>query len=193
MTTTRALCNGLAAAALALLALMPAAAQTTRQSPPARVYDGDDMLGGKRVRVLLDTLAVWELLPGTSGQVYARTRMILDVLKIPYTRADSLGGFIFNEGFVPRGGRLAGRANSTSLRCGFGPTGDYADSWRVKVTYAVFIQPSDSGNTRLAIALMGEAKDMSGAGSATQPCTSTGQLESDITQLVRKRLSDPPG
>jgi hypothetical protein len=185
MTTMRVLRSGLVAAGLALLDPMSAAAQTQRQ--PANQlgrYDGVDV-PGSRARVLLDTLVVWEQVPGSPGEVYAKARLVLDVLKIPYTRADSVGGLIFNEGFAARGGRLAGRPTSTSLRCGFGPTGDYADSWRVTVRYAVFIQPSDSANTRLGIAVLGEAKDIAGTGSAAMPCVSTGKLEYDIAKLVR--------
>jgi hypothetical protein len=55
----------------------------------------------------------------------------------------------------------------------------------VTVRYAVFIQPSDSANTRLGIAVLGEAKDIAGTGSAAMPCVSTGKLEYDIAKLVR--------
>lgn len=182
---TRPLWLGVAAGALALLAPVRAAAQALPNTPTVRMSDGDRMLRGFRDQVLLDTLAIWQDVPGSTGQVFARVKQILNALKVPYTQRDSAQGMIWNEGFVTRGGQLAGGPNSTALRCGFGPTGDYADNWRVTVAYAVYIKPSDSGGSRLGIAVMGQAKDNAGASTPGVFCASKGRLESEVVRLLR--------
>jgi hypothetical protein len=184
----RAIWFGAAAAALALSAPTSIGAQAVPNVPTVRARDGDHLLRTSE-RILLDTIAIWHDLPAAAATVFSSTRQILDSLKIPYTRTDSAGGLISNEALVTRGGRLAGRANSKSLRCGFGPSGDYADNWRVQVAYAIYVHPVIGGGTRLGIALTGQAKDMSGASSPRVICASTGGLESEIARLVRNRLS----
>lgn len=178
------------AATLALLAPTDSGAQGVPNLPAVRARDGDQMLRMSE-RVLLDTMAVWHDLAATPGQVFSNAKQILDSLKIPPTRLDSAGGLIANEALVTRGARLAGRPNSKSLRCGFGPSGDYADNWRVQVAYAVFLQPTIGGGTRVGIAVTGQAKDMSGASSSRVVCSSTGNLESEIARLLKSRLANP--
>ena len=178
--------RSVAFAAFAILA--GARESVSAQSPPnvptVRATDGDALMrvGG---RILLDTIAVWSEVPGTNAEVFTRVKRILDSLKVPYARVDSAGGLITNESFVAR--RIAGRANSTWLRCGFGPSGDYANVWRVTATYAIYFHPPREGTgTRLGIALMGWARDMSGPTSSQLYCASTGAFEQTISrQLTR--------
>lgn len=181
-----------ASAALALAAPAPAVAQNVPQVPTVRATDGDQLIRGMRDRVLLDSIAVWNEVPASPAQVYTRVRQILDSLKLPYTQADSTGGLIANPSVVVR--RLGGVANSKSLRCGFGPSGDYADTWRVTASYAVYVHQSTraGGGTRLGVAVMGQARDMSGASSSSVYCASTGKLESDITSLVQRDPGSAP-
>jgi hypothetical protein len=168
----------------AMLVVAPArgGAQNPPNVPSVRTVDGDALL---RItgRVLLDTIAVWNDVPGTNAQVFTRVKQMLDSLKIPYSRVDSAGGLITNESFVAR--RLAGRNNSTWLRCGFGPSGEYANVWRVNASYAMYFHPPTAGTgTRLGIALMGWAKDMSGTASTPLYCASTGALENSIARQI---------
>lgn len=181
---TRAICFGVAAAVLVLVAPTRAAAQSPPSATTVRMRDGDAMLHAFRSQVLLDTLAIWQDVPGSPARVYTRVKQILEALKVPYTQTDSTHGMIWNEGFVTRGG-LAGSPKSRSLRCGFGPTGDHADSWRVSVAYAVYIKPSHGGGSRLGIAVMGQAKDNAGSSTPGVFCASQGRLESEIVRLVR--------
>jgi len=159
-------------------------AQTPPNVPTVRATDGDAFLRMSG-RILLDTIAVWSEVPGTNAQVFTRVKRILDSLKVPYARVDSAGGLISNENFVAR--RLGGRSNSTWLRCGFGPSGDYANVWRVSASYAISLHPPREGSgTRLGVALMGWARDMSGPTSSQLYCASTGALEQTISkQLLR--------
>jgi hypothetical protein len=171
------------------IALLTLPSRGTGQTPPnvpaVRAQDGDALT---RItgRILLDTLATWVEVPGGNAQVFARMKHLLDSLGMPPSRVDSVGGLIMSEGFVARGGRFAGRKNSTWLRCGFGPSGNYADNWRVSVIYGVYVHPGSMTEvTRLGFALTGNAKDMSGSTSSNVQCTSTGELERSVAGALR--------
>lgn len=173
--------------ALTLLAFaaLTAGAQGLPSGTPITMKDGDAMLRAFRDRVLLDTIAVWADVPGKGPDVYSRARRALAALKLPIAQADSAHGVIWNEGFPTRGGRLAGRANSQIMRCGFGPTGDHADQWRVTAAYAVYVRANPDGSSKIGIAFLGQARDIAGASSAAVLCNSKGVLEEDIIRAVR--------
>ncbi|MGH7678628.1 MAG: hypothetical protein ACRENU_09195 [Gemmatimonadaceae bacterium] len=187
------------ALALSTAVLTLPAAPLAGQQPPssARVAmaDGDHMLRAFRDRILLDTLAIWENVPTEPRRAFARVREILGALRIPIGTADSAAGVLFNTNFVTRGGQFAGKANSAWMRCGFGPTGDHADQWRVTVAYAVYVQPQTGGQgSRLGVALVGQARDIGGANSPPVFCNTKGSLEMEIVKLVRAdpQLSSTP-
>lgn len=133
-------------------------------------------------RVLLDTVAVWKVLPGSPIETFRSVRRILDSLSLPITHADSAHGVIYNRGFVARS-RLAGKQVSSSLRCGVGLAGDYADFWRVSVAYAVFVR-AEGDASRLGIALVAGANDVEGVSKPPVQCATTGVLEQRIATLV---------
>jgi hypothetical protein len=173
-------------------ALVLGAAPLTAQQLPASnqiaMKDGDAMLRAFRERVLLDTLAVWSDVPGKGPEVYARAKAVLEAMKLPITQTDSTHGILWNEGFATRGGRLAGKANSQLMRCGFGPTGDHADQWRVTAAYAVYVRDNKDGSSKIGIALLGQAKDIAGAASPAVLCNTKGVLENEIIRFVREGM-----
>ena len=170
--------------AVALVALViPVFAQAQpRSTGPAAESELSIRMKGFRDRVLLDTMAVWQSIPGPVAQTFRNTLRVLDSLKIPIASADSVRGVIHHHGFVARA-RLAGKAISSSMRCGMGLSGDYADSWRVSIAYAVFVKP-DSQNSRLGIALLAGANDVEGVSKPAVQCGTTGKLEATIQKAV---------
>ena len=175
------------AAAMMSLVAAPVAAQQTQSSlTVTRMSDGDAMLRAFRDRVLLDTLALWEDVPLSGPRTYARVKDILAALKIPVAQTDSVHGILWNEGFVTRGNKVGGKANSQLLRCGSGPSGDHADQWRVTMAYAVFVKSSPGDlASKLGIAVVAQAKDIAGANSPAVVCNTKGVLETEIVKLVR--------
>jgi hypothetical protein len=177
----------LALKALALLSFAGTAA--TAQVPNVKytqMKDGDAMLRAFRERVVLDTLAIWADVPGKGPEVYAKARRVIEAMKLPIAQTDSVHGILWNEGFTTRSGRLAGKANSQLMRCGFGPTGDHADQWRVTAAYAIYVRPNPDGSTKLGVALLGQAKDIAGASSPAVLCNTKGVLENEIIRAVRE-------
>lgn len=173
-----------AVAAMTLLSPAPAKAQVPPSTQTVAAIDMDVRLRGFRQRVLLDTVALWQVVNDTPAHTYGSVRQLLDSLKVPYTNVDSVHGRIWNKGFVTRL-RFAGKQISASLRCGSGPAGDYADNWRISVAYAVYIEPSANNGTRLGIALIAGANDIEGASKPAVQCSTTGAFEQQITQLVK--------
>jgi hypothetical protein len=149
---------------------------------PAQDPDMNIRMRGFRDRILLDTMIVWQPVPGSAVQTFRNTLRVLDSLKIPVAYADSIRGVIHHSGFVVRS-RLAAKAISSSFRCGMGLSGDYADTWRVSIAYAVFVKP-DSDNSRLGVALVAGANDVEGVSKPAVQCGTTGNLEQTIQKAV---------
>lgn len=178
----------LAASALAIMPPARAAAQDPTNVPLVRPQDAGDKFRSLPERVQLDTLVVWMDIHGNTGSGFARARQVLDSLKVPYTIADSANGMIAHTGFSPRGGQLGGRPNSSSMLCGFGPGGQYADIWRVTVAYVLYVKPADLGGIRVGVGMLSQARDIHGTSNSTLLCSTTGSFERQVSLLVRQGL-----
>ena len=165
-----------------LLAALALPVALHAQTGPVKDPDMNIRMRGFRDRILLDTLTVWQPIPGPSVQTFRNTMSVLDSLRIPVLYADSIRGVIHHSGFVARS-RLAGKAVSSSLRCGMGISGDYADTWRVSVAYAVFVKP-EGDHSRLGVGLVAGAIDVEGVSMPAVQCGSTGVLEQTIHKAV---------
>jgi hypothetical protein len=178
----------LTAAALTLGSTTICVAQDPSNVPIVRPQDAGEKFRSLPERVQLDTLVIWSETSGNADQAFRRAKQVLDSLKVPYTLTDSASGMIANQGFTPRGGRLMGRPNSASMLCGFGPSGQYADIWRVTISYVLYLKPADRGGIRVGVGMLAQAKDIHGTSQSTLLCTTTGNFEREITRLVRTGL-----
>lgn len=167
---------------LAALAFPLAGGAQQRGTGPGAKPDLYVRVKGFRDRILLDTVGRWVSVPGRAATVFRLTLRVLDSLNIPVAYADSVSGVIHHNGFIARS-RLGGKPMSSSLRCGAGLAGDYADLWRVSIAYAVFIQPDDS-HSRMMVSLAAGASDVEGASKPAVQCGSTGRLEMTIAKTV---------
>ena len=168
--------------AACLGALSPAVAHPQLTPPMDPIEVGSRWMGKT---VLLDTLATWNPVPGTRAQTYSAVlRVLQHHLKLPVETADSTRGVVFNKRVVVRG-KLAEKPVSRWLRCGTGMVGDFADTWRVTLAYAVYVDSTPSGASRLGVALFATASDVAGVSKPPAMCTTTGALEAEITRLVR--------
>ena len=170
---------------LASLAFPLAADAQLRSGGPANEPDMNIRMRGFRERVLLDTMAVWQPVPGSPIQAFRNALVVLDSLKIPVAHADSIRGVIHHYGFVARS-QLAKKPISQSFRCGMGLSGDYADTWRVSIAYAVFVKP-DGENSQLGVAFITGANDVEGVSKPAVQCGTTGRLEQTIAKAVGLR------
>ena len=171
---------------LAALSILPLAADAQLGSVgPSQEPDMNVRMKGFRDRILLDTVAVWHPVPGSAVQAFRNTLRVLDSLKVPVAHADSIRGVIHHNGFITRG-KLAGKSLSHSFRCGMGLTGDYADTWRVSIAYAIFVK-ADGDHSKLGLAFVAGANDIEGVSKPAVQCGTTGILENSIAKAVGLR------
>lgn len=170
---------------LAALAFPCAANAQLRSGGPANEADMNIRMRGFRERVLLDTMAVWQPVPGSPIQAFRNALFVLDSLKIPVAYADSIRGVIHHYGFVARS-QLAKKPISHSFRCGVGLSGDYADTWRVSIAYAIFVTP-DAEHAKIGVAFITGANDVEGVSKPAVQCGTTGRLEQTIAKAVGLR------
>jgi hypothetical protein len=170
---------------LALLAVVPsmAAAQqdvTHKRDPIEVLWRGGH--GGVR----LDSLARWEEVAARRATTFdAVTRVIKHHVKLPVEQSDTIVKVIYNKRFIASG-RLAGQPMSRWLRCGGGLTGDHADSWRLTLAYAVFVDSVSAGASRVGVSLYATARSIDGVSTSAVSCGSTGALEREIVGKVRE-------
>ena len=141
---------------------------------------------GFRDRVNLDTLVFFELMPANAAMTYRATLSVLESLRIKATYADSGRGMIHHSGFVARG-RLGGRNMSQFFRCGTGPSGDHADTWRLSIAYVIHVKPSGD-QAELGLGVAAGAQDVEGASKPPVSCASTGALLKLISEKVGQKL-----
>lgn len=170
---------------LALLAVLPSAAlaqqDVTHKRDPIEVF-----ARGRQAGVKLDTVALWEEVSAPHAKAFdAAVRVVKHHSKLAVEQVDTIGKVVYNKRLIASS-RLAGQPMSKWLRCGGGLTGDYADSWRLTIAYAVFVDTASAGASRVGVALYATARNPDGVSTQPVACGSTGALERDIVAKVRE-------
>jgi hypothetical protein len=166
----------LVAAAL-LVPVRPAAAQRVY----ARVF-------GHPSPVSLDSLAQsWEL-AAPRGAVYRALIAVLDSLKIPAGYRDSVRAVVWQEEMVAMR-RLAGEAMPRVMECGSGITGPFAAFYRVRLSYAAWVDSLAPDRSRLRIGMAAGGQDVDGTAKRPVACASHGVFEQRVKDLVEAKLT----
>jgi hypothetical protein len=172
--TARSRLSLLSLAAAVELAASAAGAQNVRVSLPAW-----------REEILMDTLRQDHMLHASPEKVYAATLVAFNDLGIPAGNTDGKNGIIASERFE-RSLTLAGAPMARSFECGEGPTGQYANSFRLQIVIVAFVGAASDGGTKLGLAVIASGRDITGAYRVSKECASTGSLESKILDRVTK-------
>ena len=159
-----------------------------RAGAQARPVDVE--LRGHERTVRLDTLASWSSVPARPAATYAAARAVLEALEMPLSRRDSAGGLLFMEPFNTSR-RVIRKPMSWALYCGDGMQGPNADSFRIHMTYALFVEPTVDGQSRLGVAIAAGANNTDGAFRSAIACGSTGAFENELAMLIRARVQLP--
>jgi len=168
--------HGLAGFGLAFLLALPVGAQ------PRAVR-----LPGYQAALPFDSSAVVAALPAAAGAVFFATRQVLFELGIPAPIADSVGRYLVN-GRLIKSRSLAGLPLSTYLNCGQGVTGPNADSFRVTMAVAAFMDSTGPMTSRLRVTLLAGAQSTEGVAKSAVACGSSGVLENRIIESVKLRV-----
>ncbi len=153
---------------------------------PAQARNIDVRLRGYEQLVRLDTLAAWTIVSAQPGMVHAAAREVLTALKMPLTTIDSTGGVLYHKGLNTRE-RLLGHRMSWALKCGDGMIGENADTYRIHMAYAVFLEPAADNQTRMGIALAAGANNIEGAYKPAVGCGTTGAFENEMAMLIKAK------
>jgi hypothetical protein len=137
--------------------------------------------------IKLDTLMRWHDVLATPSATYAALREAVDTLKIPLLTADSLRRLLHNPGFDARS-RLAGKFMHSWWHCGQGFAGEYADTYRMTIAYAIVVDPTPDGNSRVGIAFVSGAQSLDGASAEPLACGTTGALEQQLLKLTHLEI-----
>jgi hypothetical protein len=143
-------------------------------------------LGAWHEPILLDTLRQDHDLRATPEKVYEATLKAFAELEIPTGRTDGKAGIIGSERFE-RSRALGNLLLSKLYNCGEGPTGPFADSFRLEIAVIAWVAPSSAG-AKLGLATVASARDVSGVAHPSRACYSTGTLETKILERVTKTV-----
>jgi hypothetical protein len=141
--------------------------------------------------IRLDTVALWNDIEASPARSFAAVRHVLDSLDVPVTTVDSVNGLFYRSPFNTAR-QILGRRMSWALNCGESINGPNADSYRIHMVYALFLEPTVDGQTRLGTALAAGASTTEGASKPPIRCGSTGAFEREIVRLVRARVQAEP-
>ena len=144
-------------------------------------------LPGHSAPVPLDSGAVDTVLPASAGAVFFAARQVFFELKIPVPIADSTRGYLINGRFIKLR-ELAGFPLSTYLNCGSGMTGPNADSFRVTMAIAAFVDGTGPNASRLRLTVLAGAESTEGVSKSAIACGTSGLLEERILKTIRSKI-----
>lgn len=134
--------------------------------------------------VLLDTMQVKHEFRAEPAKVYDAVLHAFPALEIPVGNTANTQGIIGSERFQ-RSRMLAGALLSKSYDCGDGPTGPFADSYRLEIAVVAYVVPAGTG-TRLGVATLASGRDLTGPIRIPRACLSTGRIERLVFDEVTK-------
>ena len=143
-------------------------------------------LPGYQAPMSLDSTAAIALMPVSAGAVFFATRQVFFELGIPAPIADSAKGYLINPRFIKMRS-LARRPMSAYLHCGDGMTGPNADTFRVTMAVAAYMDSTGPSSSRLRVTVLAGAESVEGVAKSAVACGSSGVLEDRILQAVKFR------
>jgi hypothetical protein len=138
--------------------------------------------------IAMDTLGPAVNVNAAFTRVYHATVLAFEGLKIPLKLQDSVAGRVGNLGLT-QSRQLAGSRLSRFLDCGSTLTGLRADSYRIEMPLIAILARVGPQTTRVRVALVGSARDMSGPSTDPVLCLSTGVLEKQIHDAIVRHLA----
>ncbi len=170
---------------VAVLLVCCNAAALNAQFARARVW-----LPGWFSQIAIDTMTTSvEEVAAPAGKVYSAVIATFDELKVPVDMKDSSSHAIVANLQLVRSHTFAGSPLSRWYSCGDGMTGPNADSYRVTIALAVFIDEKGASASRFRAGSAAGAKDMQGSAKDPIQCFTKGTLEAMIIDKVKKRVA----
>ncbi|MFI5311599.1 MAG: hypothetical protein ACHQQ3_10220 [Gemmatimonadales bacterium] len=143
---------------------------------------------GYQTPISLDTLGTPSDLPSPPDRVYAASLAVFGDLGIPVNTKDPAKGIVAATRFTKMHS-LAGSQLAQFYSCGSGMTGPHANEWRLEIAVAAMVDALPDGTARLRVASVSAGEDVTGSAKEPMPCNSTGQLELQLLELIRKKAA----
>ena len=149
------------------------------------------VLPAYREPIALDTIMLVSDQDAPAGKVWAAAEKVFYDLKIPTDTRDSAKGVIGVVRYT-RSGMMDGKAMSQVLSCGISITGPNADNFRINMVLIAIVTAVSPTTSKLGVAYVGSGLDMRGSSTNPVMCNTTGRLEIDFAERVKKRLLASP-
>lgn len=144
-----------------------------------------------RQAIAMDTILVVSVQEMPAANVWSAAAKVFYDYKIPTDLRDSVAGTVGATRYV-KSTFLANFNMSRVLNCGTSITGPNADNFRINLALVAIVSPSGPARAQLGVGLVGSGVDMRGSSSDPVVCASTGYLEADFADRVRKILKSAP-
>lgn len=174
--------------------LMPIALAATLLIPASTAAQGSrtilvPALRGIPRRELTEDLSVSDTLGFKPAAIFAALQTVYDKLKVKMDLLNAPGLQLGNPSFFNRGS-FAGRRMSAYLNCGNGFTGPHADNYRVYLSLISFVDPLARDSSLVRTLFVGQAVNVTEGNRPIQECTTTGELEKRMIEMLRAKLTE---
>jgi hypothetical protein len=162
-------------------------AAVAAQNPPIRVRV---TLPAYVTPIAIDTIMQVTEHDVAPGRLFTAVERVFYDIKVSTDTRDSVRGVV-GVARYSKSSYLADQPMSRLLNCGIGITGPNADNFRISMALMAIIIPVSATHARLGVGFVGSGVDMRGNSSGPVMCGSTGRLETDFADRVRKILQSP--
>jgi hypothetical protein len=179
--------------AIALVSCLSFVACVTANGAPGSSVTGETVrvgggAGGTMTAEIHPTVnAIGSAVPYTMDRTWTAVRAAYDSLSIPVAVFDPATRTIASPNLRLRR-RLGEVSLSKYINCGNTQGGQSADSYEIQLSIQTVLQAADAGTTRVLSTVSAEGRPITISGEYSR-CTSTGNLERRVAELVNTQLS----
>jgi hypothetical protein len=158
-------------------------------APPEMAITGSSLVTGGSISYRLDNSygGVTRLVRATPAETWKTVLVTYGDLQLPITALDVEKHRISSsEARAPR--KLGGKPLREYIDCGSGVAGPRVDSHDVAYTLVTVVSPAGADSTAVHSTLVASASSRGGTSTAPVACSTTGQLEKRIAQLIALKL-----
>jgi hypothetical protein len=162
----------------------------TRGAPPELAITGASERGGSAISYRLDNNdgGTTRLIRATPAETWKTVLVTYNDLGLPITAVDADKRRVSSsQARTPR--TLGRKPLRDYLDCGSGIAGPRVDSYDVAYTLVTAVLAAGADSTAVHTTLVASASSRGGTSSAPVACSTTGQLEKRIAQLVALKLA----
>ena len=146
---------------------------------------GDDFKEGRVTTVRPDVVKVSFDVDASPARAWEALGTVVAGLGVEITATDTAALSLSNPD-LPVSRRLGEEPLSRYLRCGGGITGQFADQYRIRMSFFTQVTSRPEGKSAVETTLQAMATNPRGTSNVRVPCTSTHILESRIAEGVAK-------